>query len=70
MLYEYALISVVNASGYWGYYFLRNSPNGTPLFGVMQVTAPCSDSAPRTRVRSRRVRCPGAIGIGAGASCS
>jgi len=39
MLYEYALISIVIASGYWGYYFLRHQPNGTPLFGMMQVAA-------------------------------
>jgi membrane associated rhomboid family serine protease len=39
MLYEYALISVVIASGYWGYYFLRHRPNGTATFGIMQVAA-------------------------------
>jgi len=39
MLYEYALISVVIASGYWGYYFLRHRPNGTLTFGLMQVGA-------------------------------
>lgn len=39
MLYEYALISVVIASGYWGYYFLRHRPNGTATFGLMQVGA-------------------------------
>ncbi len=39
MLYEYALISVVIASGYWGYFFLRHQPHGTLTFGMMQVTA-------------------------------
>jgi membrane associated rhomboid family serine protease len=39
MLYEYALISVLIASGYWGWYFLRHQPNGTPLFGAMQLIA-------------------------------
>ncbi|MEJ7597381.1 MAG: rhomboid family intramembrane serine protease [Kofleriaceae bacterium] len=39
MLYEYALISVVIASGYWGYYFLRHRPNGTTTFGSMQIGA-------------------------------
>ncbi len=37
MIYEYALISVVIASGWWGYYFLRHRPHGTSLFGMMQV---------------------------------
>nr|MBA2538821.1 rhomboid family intramembrane serine protease [Deltaproteobacteria bacterium] len=39
MFYEYALISVVIASGYWGYYFLRHQPHGTLTFGMMQLTA-------------------------------
>ncbi len=39
MLYEYALISVVIASGYWGYFFLRHQPHGTLTFGMMQLTA-------------------------------
>lgn len=39
MLYEYALISVVIASGYWGYFFLRHQPHGTLTFGMMQLAA-------------------------------
>jgi membrane associated rhomboid family serine protease len=39
MFYEYALISVIIASGYWGYYFLRHQPHGTLTFGMMQLTA-------------------------------
>ena len=39
MLYEYALISVVIASGYWGYFFLRHQPHGTLTHGMMQLTA-------------------------------
>lgn len=39
MLYEYALISVLIASGYWGIFFLRRQPSGTPTFGIMQLAA-------------------------------
>jgi len=39
MIYEYALISVVIASGWWGYYFVRHRPHGTALFGIMQIAA-------------------------------
>jgi membrane associated rhomboid family serine protease len=39
MLYEYLLISVVIACGYWGWFFVRSQPNGTPMFGVMQLAA-------------------------------
>lgn len=39
MLYEYALISVIIASGYWGYFFVRHQPHGTLTFGMMQLTA-------------------------------
>ncbi|HWU90972.1 MAG TPA: hypothetical protein VN253_27090, partial [Kofleriaceae bacterium] len=39
MLYEYLLISVVIACGYWGWFFVRRRPTGTPMFGVMQLAA-------------------------------
>ena len=39
MFYEYALISVIIASGYWGIFFLRRQPSGTPTFGIMQLAA-------------------------------
>jgi hypothetical protein len=29
-LYELALISVVIAAGYWGMFFVRRQPHGTP----------------------------------------
>lgn len=67
MLYEYALISVVIASGYWGYYFLRNSPNGTPLFGLMQVgTAVAAALGLFGRDTHAVFGIAGAIGLGAG----
>ena len=37
MLYEYALLSVLIACGYWGWFFIRRSPSGTPTFGLMQL---------------------------------
>ncbi|HEU0029976.1 MAG TPA: rhomboid family intramembrane serine protease [Kofleriaceae bacterium] len=68
MLYEYALISVVIASGYWGWYFLKNPPNGTPLFGIMQVLAALLSGL---GLLGRHVEAPalgiaGAIGLGGG----
>ncbi|CAN5911267.1 hypothetical protein BH11MYX2_BH11MYX2_19270 [soil metagenome] len=39
MHYELALISVVVAGTYWGWYFLVKQPHGTPTFGVMQLSA-------------------------------
>ena len=39
MYYELALISVVVAGGYWGWFFLRRMPYGTPTFGIMQLGA-------------------------------
>ena len=69
MLYEYALISVVIASGYWGYYFLRHRPNGTATFGLMQVGAAALAGL---GLLGRRYDEPilgiaGAVGLGAGA---
>ncbi len=39
MLYEYLLISVVIACGYWGWFFVRQRPHGTATFGLMQIGA-------------------------------
>ncbi|HEY4179105.1 MAG TPA: rhomboid family intramembrane serine protease [Kofleriaceae bacterium] len=39
MHYELALISVVVAGTYWGWFFLVRQPHGTPTFGVMQLAA-------------------------------
>ncbi len=39
MLYEYLLLSVVIACGYWGWFFVSRQPTGTPMFGVMQLGA-------------------------------
>ncbi|MBA3819750.1 MAG: rhomboid family intramembrane serine protease, partial [Deltaproteobacteria bacterium] len=39
MFYEYALISVLIASGYWGSFFVRKQPHGTATFGLMQLAA-------------------------------
>jgi rhomboid protease GluP len=38
-VYELALISVVIAAGYWGLFFVRRQPHGTPLYGAMQLGA-------------------------------
>src|SRR5687768_2594521 len=68
MLYEYALISVVIASGYWGYFFLRNSPTGTPLFGMMHVGAALASLlGVLGSDRHAAFGVFGAIGLGAGA---
>ena len=68
MLYEYALISVVIASGYWGYFFLRNSPTGTPLFGMMHVGAALASLIGLLGSdRHAAFGVAGAIGLGAGA---
>jgi membrane associated rhomboid family serine protease len=67
MLYEYALISVVIASGYWGYYFLRNPPNGTPVFGAMQLGAALASLCGLVwRDDHALAGLAGAVGLGAG----
>jgi membrane associated rhomboid family serine protease len=68
MFYEYALISVVIASGYWAYYFLRHQPHGTALFGLMQLAAAAMAGL---GLLGRHYEHPtlgifGAIGLGAG----
>ena len=69
MVYEYALISVVIASGYWGYFFVRHQPSGTPLFGMMQLAAAaaCGLGLLGRRYDHAALGIAGAIGLGAGA---
>jgi membrane associated rhomboid family serine protease len=68
MLYEYALISVVIASGYWGYYFLRHRPNGTATFGIMQVGAAALAGLGLLgrKYDESILKVAGAVGLGAG----
>ncbi len=68
MLYEYALISVLIASGYWGYYFVRHPPNDTPLFGAMQLATAvlCGLGLLGGRYDHAALGAAGAIGLGAG----
>lgn len=70
MFYELALISVVIACGYWGYYFLRHQPHGTPQFGLMQLAAAALAGLGllgRHYVEHSALGVLGAIGLGAGA---
>lgn len=71
MFYEYALISVIIASGYWGIFFLRRQPNGTPTFGLMQLAAAGLAGlglyGERYAPDARWSGIAGAVGIGAGA---
>ena len=39
MTYELVLISVLIGAGYWGWFFLRNPPAGSLMFGAMQIVA-------------------------------
>ena len=69
MLYEYALISVVIASGYWGIFFVRRQPNGSPTFGLMQLGAALLAGLGLVGERyedEEWLRVAGAIGLGAG----
>src|SRR5436190_22816735 len=69
MFYEYALISVLIASGYWGIFFLRRQPNGTPTFGIMQVATALLAGLGllgERFVEERWLGVAGAIGVGAG----
>ena len=43
MYYELALISVVVAGAYWGWYFLSKQPSGTLTFGIMQLSSALND---------------------------
>jgi tetratricopeptide (TPR) repeat protein len=69
MFYEYALISVIIASGYWGIFFLRRPPNGNPTFGLMQIAAALLSGLGLYGARYSEARwlgVAGAIGLGAG----
>ncbi len=69
MLYEYALISVVIACGYWGWFFVRRQPTGTPTFGLMQLGAAALAGLGllNGKYPHRALGVAGAIGVGAGA---
>jgi membrane associated rhomboid family serine protease len=70
MFYEYALISVIIASGYWGIFFLRRPPNGNLTFGLMQLGAALLSGLGLYGARYSEARwlgVAGAIGLGAGA---
>nr|MBA3397704.1 hypothetical protein [Deltaproteobacteria bacterium] len=69
MFYEYALISVVIACGYWGIYFVRRQPHGTMTFGLMQLGAAALAGLGLLGRKYDDVAAlgvAGAIGIGAG----
>jgi membrane associated rhomboid family serine protease len=69
MLYEYLLISVVIACGYWGWFFVRRQPTGTPMFGVMQLAAAGLAGLGllgRWKYDADFLGIAGAIGLGAG----
>lgn len=69
MYYELALISVVVAGAYWGQFFVRRQPHGTPTFGIMQLAAAllCAIGLYAHRYESAPwMGVAGAIGVGAG----
>ncbi len=69
MYYELALISVVVAGAYWGWYFLTKQPHGTATFGIMQLVAAilCGVGLYAHRYDGARwMGIAGAIGLGAG----
>lgn len=68
MLYECLLISVVIACGYWGWFFVRRQPTGTPMFGIMQLaTAALAGLGLLGRKYEEAwLGTAGAIGLGAG----
>ncbi|HEY5947051.1 MAG TPA: rhomboid family intramembrane serine protease [Kofleriaceae bacterium] len=66
MYYELALISVLVAGGYWGWYFVRHEQ--TRLYGALQVLAAalCGLGLLGHRLDKSELGVPGAIGVGAG----
>ncbi|HEY5922627.1 MAG TPA: hypothetical protein VIV11_13190, partial [Kofleriaceae bacterium] len=66
MYYELALISVLIAGGYWGWYFVRHEP--TRFYGVLQLAAAalCGLGLIGHRYDKAGLGVPGAIGVGAG----
>jgi membrane associated rhomboid family serine protease len=67
MYYELALISVLVAGGYWGWYFVRH--DGTRLYGLLQLAAAALSGLGLLgrRLGDSSFGIPGAIGVGAGA---
>jgi len=67
MYYELALTSVIVAGAYWGWYFIRKQPHGTPTFGVMQLLAAALAGiglyAHRNEDAARWMGIAGAIGV-------
>ncbi len=69
MYYELALISVVVAGAYWGWYFVTKQPHGTATFGIMQLASACMCGLGLYAHRydgARWMGVAGAIGVGAG----
>ncbi len=69
LLYELALMSVAIAGGYWGWFFIRRQPQGTPTFGLMLVAAAALSTLGwiGRHTESDFLGIAGAIGVGAGA---
>ncbi len=69
MTYELVLISVLIGAGYWGWFFLRNPPAGSLMFGAMQVLAALLAGLGLLgrHVDSAWMGVAGAIGAGTGA---
>jgi hypothetical protein len=67
MYYELALISVLVAGAYWGWYFVRHDP--TRLYGVLLIAAAALSGLGflGERLDKDGLGVPGAIGVGAGA---
>lgn len=68
-LFELALIAVVVSAGYWGVFFVRRQPHGTPLFGLMQLGAAVLAALGLVGRHgdAEWLGVAGAIGVGAGA---
>jgi membrane associated rhomboid family serine protease/tetratricopeptide (TPR) repeat protein len=67
MYYELALISVLVAGGYWGWYFVRHDP--TRLYGALLIASAVLSGLGflGERLDKSGLGVPGAIGVGAGA---
>ncbi|MDX2088943.1 MAG: rhomboid family intramembrane serine protease [Kofleriaceae bacterium] len=69
MYYELALISVVVAGAYWGFFFVARQPQGTPTFGLMQLGAALLAAFGLYAYHydgARWMHVAGSIGLGAG----
>jgi membrane associated rhomboid family serine protease len=69
MYYELALISVVVAGAYWGFFFVARQPHGTPTFGLMQLAAALLSGIGLYAYNyegARWMHAAGAIGLGTG----